>query len=70
MDGVILALAQEGASVGWCNSQWGNLSVDVLRAVKCCERLCGDLLDMHQRNCSLGKMETFSRLARDEITNL
>jgi hypothetical protein len=66
-DGVILDLAQEGASVGWCNPQWLNHSVDVLRAGKCCERLCGDLLTVHQRKCTLGKMETSSS---DEITNL
>jgi hypothetical protein len=70
MDGVILALAQEGASVGWCNPQRLNLSVDVLRAGKHCERLCGDLLAVHQRKCTVGKMETSSRLASDEITNL
>jgi hypothetical protein len=44
--------------------------VDVLRAGKRCERLCGDLLAVHQRNYALGKMETFSRLASDEITDL
>jgi hypothetical protein len=70
MDGVILALAQEGASVGWCNQQWWNVSVDVLWARKYCERLCGDLLIVHQMKCTLGKMETSSRLASDEITNL
>jgi hypothetical protein len=70
MDGVFLALAQEGASVGWCNPQRQNLSVDVLRGGKCCEKLCGDLLVVHQRKCTLGKMETSGRLARDEITNL
>jgi hypothetical protein len=31
---------------------------------------CGDLLFVHQRKCTLGKMETFSHLASDEITNL
>jgi hypothetical protein len=70
LDGVILALAQEGASVGWCNPQQRNLSVDVLWTRKCCERLRGDLLAMHQRKCILGKMETSSHLASDEITNL
>jgi hypothetical protein len=70
MDGVILALAQEGASVGWCNPQRSNLSVDVLHAGKHCERLCADLLAIHQRKCTLGKMESSSRLASDEITNL
>jgi hypothetical protein len=70
LDGVILALAQEGASVGWCNPQRWILSVDVLRAGKHCERLCRDLLAMHQSRCTLGKMETPSRLASDKITNL
>jgi hypothetical protein len=70
MDGVILTLAQEGASAGWCNPQRWNLSVDVLRVGKRCERVCGDLLAVHQRKYTLGKMETSSRLASDEITNL
>jgi hypothetical protein len=48
----------------------GNLIVNILRARKCCEKLCGDLLAVHQRKCTLGKMETFSRLASDEITSL
>jgi hypothetical protein len=43
---------------------------DILRARKRCERLCGDLLAMHQRKCTLGKIETFSHLASDEITDL
>jgi hypothetical protein len=33
-------------------------------------KLCGDLLAVLQRKCTLGKMETFSRLASDEIMNL
>jgi hypothetical protein len=70
MGGVILALEQEGASVGSCNPQRRNLSVDVLRAGKYYKRLCGDLLAVHQRKCTLGKMETSSRLASDEITNI
>jgi hypothetical protein len=37
---------------------------------KHCERLYGDLLIVHQRKCTLGKMENFSHLASDEITNL
>jgi hypothetical protein len=57
MDGVLLTMAQEGVYVGWCNPPWRNLSVDVLRAGKCCERLCGDLQAVHQRKCMLGKME-------------
>jgi hypothetical protein len=48
----LLAMAQEGASVG-CDFHSGeNLSVDVLRAGKCCEKLCGDLLAVHQRKCT------------------
>jgi hypothetical protein len=43
--------------------------VDVLQARKRCERLCSDLLAMHQRKCTLDKMETSSRLDSDEITN-
>jgi hypothetical protein len=34
------------------------------------KKLCGDLLAVHQRKCTLSKMETSSRLASDEITNL
>jgi hypothetical protein len=45
-------------------------SVNILRAGKRCERLCGDLLVVHQMKCTLGRMETSSRLASDEITNL
>jgi hypothetical protein len=30
--------------------------VDVLRAGKCCERLCGDLLAVRQMKCTWGKM--------------
>jgi hypothetical protein len=44
--------------------------VNILWAEKRWERLCGDLLAVHQRKCTLGKMETFSHLASDEITNL
>jgi hypothetical protein len=44
--------------------------VNILWAGKHCERLCGDLLAVHQRKCMLGKMEIFSHLASDEITNL
>jgi hypothetical protein len=32
--------------------------VDVLWAEKCCEKLCGDLLAVHQRKCTWSKMET------------
>jgi hypothetical protein len=41
-----------------------------LRAGKHYEKLCGDVLVVHQTKYALGKMETFSHLARDEITNL
>jgi hypothetical protein len=34
------------------------------------KKLCGDLLAMQQRKCTLSKMETSSRLASNEITNL
>jgi hypothetical protein len=44
--------------------------VGVLWAGKGCERLCDDLLAVHHRKCTLGKMETSSRLASGEITNL
>jgi hypothetical protein len=44
--------------------------VNILRARKRCEKLCGDLQAVHQRKCTLGEMEIFSRLASDEITNL
>jgi hypothetical protein len=37
---------------------------------KMLEKLCGDLMAVHQRKCTLSKMETSSRLASDEITNL
>jgi hypothetical protein len=44
--------------------------MNILRAGKHCEGLCSDLLAVHQRKCTFGKMETFSRLASDKITNL
>jgi hypothetical protein len=43
--------------------------MNILQAEKYCEKLCGDLLVVHQRKCTLGKMETFSDLASDQITN-
>jgi hypothetical protein len=60
MDGGIQTLAQEGASIGWCSLQRLNLNVDVLQTGKRCEILCGDLLAVHLRKCTLGKMETLS----------
>jgi hypothetical protein len=33
--------------------------VNILWAGKCCERLCGDLLAMHQRNCTIGQIGDF-----------
>jgi hypothetical protein len=65
----LLALAQEGASVG-CDFRSGETLVNILWAGKHCERLCGDLLAVHQRKCTFGKIEIFSRLASDEITNI
>jgi hypothetical protein len=60
MDGVILTLAQEGASVG-CDFHSGETSVCMcLRAGKCCEKLYGDLLAVHLKKCMMGKMETLS----------
>jgi hypothetical protein len=59
MDGVLLTMAQEEASVGLCNPQQWNLSVDVLRVEKRYERLCGDFLCVHQKKCTLDKTETF-----------
>jgi hypothetical protein len=53
----------------WLPQRW-NLSVNILRAGKRCEKLCGDLLVVQQRKCTLGKLKTFSRLAGDEMTNL
>jgi hypothetical protein len=69
MDGVILTLAQEGAFVGWCNPQRWNLSVDICGLGNVVKD-CGDLLAMHQRKCTLGKIKTLSHLASDGITNL
>jgi hypothetical protein len=43
----------------WLSQRW-NLSVNVLQAKKCYERFCGDLLAVHLRKCTLGKMETLS----------
>jgi hypothetical protein len=48
----------------------GGLYRNILWAEKCCEKLCGDLLAVQQRKCTLGKIETFSVLASDKITNL
>jgi hypothetical protein len=55
----LLALAQEEASVG-CGFHSGETCVNILWAGKCCERLCGDLLVVHLRKCTLDKMETLS----------
>jgi hypothetical protein len=66
----LLAMAQEGASIG-CDFRSSETLVWMFcglgNAVK---KLCGDLLAVPQRKCTLGKMETSSRLASDEITNL
>jgi hypothetical protein len=66
----LLAMAQEGASIG-CDFRGGETSVWMFcGSGKWCEKLCGDLLVVHQRKCTLSKIETSSRLASDEITNL
>jgi hypothetical protein len=44
--------------------------VNILWAEKCCNRLYGDLLVVHKRKCTLGKMETLSCLVSDKITNI
>jgi hypothetical protein len=51
----LLAMAQEGASVG-CDLRSGETFVDVLRAGKYYEKLYGDLVVMHQRKCTCGKI--------------
>jgi hypothetical protein len=53
----------------WLPQRW-NLSVNILWARKHCEKLCGDLLAVHQRRRMLGKIETFSHLASNKITNI
>jgi hypothetical protein len=40
--------------------------VNILRSGKRYERLCGDVLAVHEQKCTLGKLETFSHLASDE----
>jgi hypothetical protein len=63
-------MAQEGASVG-CDFRSGETLVWMFCGLEnVVKKLCGDLLAVHQRKCTLGKMETSSRLACDEITNL
>jgi hypothetical protein len=47
MDGVIQAMAQEGASVDAVIRSGETLVWMCLRARKYCERLCGDLLAVH-----------------------
>jgi hypothetical protein len=60
IDGVILSLAQEGASVG-CDFRSDETSVWMFCGLgKICEKLCGDLLAIHLRKCMMGKMETLS----------
>jgi hypothetical protein len=66
----LLPMAQEGASVG-CDFGSGETSVWMFYGLEnAVKKLCGDLLAMQQRKCTLSKMETSSRLASDEITNL
>jgi hypothetical protein len=60
MDGVILTLAQEEASVG-CDFRSGETSVWMFCGLgKSVKKLCGDLLAIHLRKCMMGKMETLS----------
>jgi hypothetical protein len=60
----LLALAQEGASIG-CNFRSGETLVWIFYGLEnTVKKLCGDLLTVHKRKCTLGKMETFSHLAR------
>jgi hypothetical protein len=60
MDGVILTLAQEGASVG-CDFHSGEASVWMFCGLgKAVKKLCGDLLAVHLRKCMMGKMETLT----------
>jgi hypothetical protein len=71
-DGVGLSptMAQEEASVG-CDFYSGETLVWMFcRLGNAVKKLFGDLLTVHQRKCMKGKIETFSRLASDEITNL
>jgi hypothetical protein len=65
----LLAMAQEGASVG-CDFRSGETQVWMFCGLGNAVKNCGDLLAVHQRKCTLGKMESSSRLASDEIANL
>jgi hypothetical protein len=48
----LLAMTQEEDSVG-CDFRSGEtLVLMCLWAGKCCEKLCGDLLAVHQRKCT------------------
>jgi hypothetical protein len=54
----LLAMAQEGASVG-CDFCSGETSVWMFYGLgNAVKKLCGDLLAVHQRKCTQGKMET------------
>jgi hypothetical protein len=54
----LLALAQEGASVG-CEIHNRETLVWMFCGLRnAVKKLCGDLLVVHQRKCTWGKMET------------
>jgi hypothetical protein len=53
----LLAMAQEGASVG-CDFHSGETLVWMLYGLGNVVKDCGDLLAVHQRKCTRGKMET------------
>jgi hypothetical protein len=55
----LLAMAQEGASVG-CDFRSGETLVWMFYGLGNAVKLCGDLLVVHLRKCMLGKMETLS----------
>jgi hypothetical protein len=66
----LLSLVQEGSYVG-CDFRSSETLVRIFCGLeKVVKKLCGDLLAVHQRKCTLSKIETFSRLASDEITNM
>ena len=60
MEGVLLATAQAGASVGWEIRSGETLVWLSCRLGRLCERLCGNLLAVHLRQCTFGNMETLS----------
>jgi hypothetical protein len=56
----LLALAQEGASVGY-DFRIGETLMRIFCGLRnAMKKLCGDLLAVHLRKCTLGNMETVS----------